>query len=149
MDEKSTLVLVKAWCLMAPSHYQNQCWPRSLLPYMASPGHSQYCGGHIFLCPCYMANCIMSIADKNSRLLLGCESGCGRHCGVLCQTGFGFQPFMYWIVLEKCLFAFNATPLHLNSDNSWNSTTKKTITCLYYVSILSHNNMGHMEPGHQ
>ena len=30
---KSTFVQVMAWCLMAPSHYLNQCWPRSMWPY--------------------------------------------------------------------------------------------------------------------
>ena len=29
IDGKSTLVQVMAWCLTAPSHYMNQCWPRS------------------------------------------------------------------------------------------------------------------------
>ena len=32
-DDKSTLVQVMAWCCQATSHYLNQCWPRSLLPY--------------------------------------------------------------------------------------------------------------------
>ena len=31
-DDKSTLVQVMAWCHQAPSHYLNQCWPRSLSP---------------------------------------------------------------------------------------------------------------------
>ena len=33
IDDKSTLVQVMAWCHQATSHYLNQCWPRSLLPY--------------------------------------------------------------------------------------------------------------------
>ena len=32
-DDKSILVLVMAWCHQASSHYLNQCWPRSMLPY--------------------------------------------------------------------------------------------------------------------
>ena len=32
-DDKSTLVEVMAWCRQATSHYLNQCWPRSMLPY--------------------------------------------------------------------------------------------------------------------
>ena len=32
-DDKSTLVQVMAWCCLAPSHYLNQCWPRSPTPY--------------------------------------------------------------------------------------------------------------------
>ena len=32
-DNQSTLVQVMAWCRQAPSHYLNQCWPRSLPPY--------------------------------------------------------------------------------------------------------------------
>ena len=35
-DDKSTLVHVMACCLMAPSHYLNQCWPRSPKPYGVS-----------------------------------------------------------------------------------------------------------------
>ena len=31
--DKSTLVQVMACCLTAPSHYLNQCWPKSLSPY--------------------------------------------------------------------------------------------------------------------
>ena len=31
-DDKSTLVQVRAWCLMAPSPYLNQCWPIFMLP---------------------------------------------------------------------------------------------------------------------
>ena len=32
-DDKSTLVQVMAWCRQATSHYLNQCWPRSAMPY--------------------------------------------------------------------------------------------------------------------
>ena len=32
-DQKSTLVQLMAWCLMAPSHYLYQCWLRSLMLY--------------------------------------------------------------------------------------------------------------------
>ena len=32
-DDKSTLVQVMAWCLMATSHYLSQCWLSSLSPY--------------------------------------------------------------------------------------------------------------------
>ena len=32
-DDKSTLVQVMAWCRQATSHYPNQCWPRSPMPY--------------------------------------------------------------------------------------------------------------------
>ena len=32
-DDKSTLVHVMAWCLQAPSHFLDQCWPRSVSPY--------------------------------------------------------------------------------------------------------------------
>ena len=35
-EDKSTLVQVMAWCLTAPSHYLNQCWPRSMSPYGAT-----------------------------------------------------------------------------------------------------------------
>ena len=35
-DDKSTLVQVMAWCLMASSHYLSQCWPSSMLPYDAT-----------------------------------------------------------------------------------------------------------------
>ena len=31
-DDKSTLIQVMAWCHQAPSHYLNQCWPKSLMP---------------------------------------------------------------------------------------------------------------------
>ena len=33
MNERSTLVLVMAWCRQATSHYQDQCWPRVMTPY--------------------------------------------------------------------------------------------------------------------
>ena len=29
-DDNSTLVQVMVWCLMAPSHFLSQCWPRSI-----------------------------------------------------------------------------------------------------------------------
>ena len=32
-NDKSTLVQVMAWCREATSHYLNQCWPRSPMPY--------------------------------------------------------------------------------------------------------------------
>ena len=32
-DDKSTLVQVMAWCPQATSHYLNQSWSRSLMPY--------------------------------------------------------------------------------------------------------------------
>ena len=31
--DQSTMVWVMVWCRQAPSHYLNQCWPRSLPPY--------------------------------------------------------------------------------------------------------------------
>ena len=33
INDKSTLVQVMAWCRQATSHYLNQCWPSSMLPY--------------------------------------------------------------------------------------------------------------------
>ena len=33
IDDKSTLVQIMAWCRQTTSHYMNQCWLRSLLPY--------------------------------------------------------------------------------------------------------------------
>ena len=33
IDDKSKLVQVMAWCRQATSHYQNQCWRRSMLSY--------------------------------------------------------------------------------------------------------------------
>ena len=30
---KASLLQVMAWCLMAPGHYLNQCWPSSMTPY--------------------------------------------------------------------------------------------------------------------
>ena len=32
-EDNSTLVQVMAWCHQEPSHYLNQCWPKSLLLY--------------------------------------------------------------------------------------------------------------------
>ena len=32
-DDKSTFVQVMDWCRQATSHYLNQCWPRSPMPY--------------------------------------------------------------------------------------------------------------------
>ena len=32
-DDESTLIQVTAWCRQATSHYLNQCWPRSPMPY--------------------------------------------------------------------------------------------------------------------
>ena len=32
-DDKLTLIMVMAWCVVAPSHYLSQCWPRSMLWY--------------------------------------------------------------------------------------------------------------------
>ena len=40
-DDNSTLVQVMPWCLTAPSHYLNQCWLRSIMPYVASHGHNE------------------------------------------------------------------------------------------------------------
>ena len=52
-DDKSTLVQVMAWCHQAPSHYLNQCWPRSMTPYcIITQGQSvqqsvnHHCGCH-------------------------------------------------------------------------------------------------------
>ena len=33
IGDKSVLVQVMVWCRQATSHYQSQCWPRSLSPY--------------------------------------------------------------------------------------------------------------------
>ena len=44
-DKKSTLVQVMAWCRQAPSHYLNQCWPRSLY-HIASLGRLLYTLAH-------------------------------------------------------------------------------------------------------
>ena len=39
IDDKSTLVLVMAWCHQATSHYLSQCWPRSMSPYGVTRPH--------------------------------------------------------------------------------------------------------------
>ena len=36
-DDKSTLNQLMAWCRQATSHYLNQCWPRSPMPYGVGP----------------------------------------------------------------------------------------------------------------
>ena len=33
-DDKSPSVQVMAWCRQATSHYRNQCWPCSMMPYL-------------------------------------------------------------------------------------------------------------------
>ena len=33
LESKSALVQVMAWCHQAPSHYLNQWWPKSMLPF--------------------------------------------------------------------------------------------------------------------
>ena len=38
-DDKSTLVQAMAWCRQVPSHYLNQCWPRSPTPYGVTRPH--------------------------------------------------------------------------------------------------------------
>ena len=32
-DDKSTFVLIMAWCHQATNHYMSQCWPRLIAPY--------------------------------------------------------------------------------------------------------------------
>ena len=52
-DEKSTMVQVMAWCLMAPSHYLNHYWPDSMI---ASPGPielSSACNDNAITCIVY------------------------------------------------------------------------------------------------
>ena len=39
IEDKSSLVQVMAWCHQATSHYLNQCWPSSMLPYDVSRGY--------------------------------------------------------------------------------------------------------------
>ena len=58
-DDKSTLVQVMAWCLTAPSHYLNQCWPRSLPPYVITRPqgvNSSYSKYRIFWKKCFNPN---------------------------------------------------------------------------------------------
>ena len=38
-NQKSTFVHVMAWCQQTPSHYLNQCWPRSLSQYVVTRPH--------------------------------------------------------------------------------------------------------------
>ena len=40
----STLVQVMAWCLMAPSHHLNQCWPSPMTPYGITRYSESFCG---------------------------------------------------------------------------------------------------------
>ena len=37
--EKSTVVQIMAWCRQVASHYLNQCWPKSMLPYDVTRPH--------------------------------------------------------------------------------------------------------------
>ena len=49
INEKSILVQIMAWCRQAPSHYLNQCWARSMLPYgVTRPQWVNF--------PCYLPN---------------------------------------------------------------------------------------------
>ena len=49
-DDKSTLVQIMAWCLMAPSHYLSHCWSDNWR-HMASLGHNEltclFCSGFL------------------------------------------------------------------------------------------------------
>ena len=44
--DKSTLVPVMAWCRQATSHYLNQCWPRSPMPYGVTRPQWVKCRGY-------------------------------------------------------------------------------------------------------
>ena len=46
-DDLSTLVQVMAWCHQATSHYLNQCWPRSPMPYGVT--RHQWVNGEILI----------------------------------------------------------------------------------------------------
>ena len=49
-DDKSIWVQVMAWCRQAPSHYLNQCWPRSLPPYGVTRPRWETGIEYIFIC---------------------------------------------------------------------------------------------------
>ena len=67
-DDKSTLVQVMAWCREATSHYLNQCWPRSMLPYgITRPQWVNHC---IFTNECLGVSIYISIGWPDNGLKL-------------------------------------------------------------------------------
>ena len=56
-----------AWCHQATSHYLNQCWPRSILPYGITRPQV------ILACCCHLASWVMVIIASSSGLLFICH----------------------------------------------------------------------------
>ena len=80
-DDKSTLVQVMACCLMAPSHYRSQCWPRFMSSYgVTRPqwvDHEQvgeivcnrFLGSWGFsMCDTYTGNIILGVQTENNKV---------------------------------------------------------------------------------
>ena len=55
-DDKSALVHVMACCLMATSHYMNQCWPRFMSPYGITRPHKGASISKDWQCHCMINN---------------------------------------------------------------------------------------------
>ena len=58
-----------AWCLMAPSHYLNQCWPSSLMPHGITK--TQWVNVNTILLSCHVVNSLR-FEDENLRVPAYC-----------------------------------------------------------------------------
>ena len=67
-DDKSTLVQVMAWCRQATSHYLNQSWPRSPMPYHASLGPNELKHGPIYHDITYSTVTIVAESESDFRI---------------------------------------------------------------------------------
>ena len=64
---ESTLVQVMDWCHQVASHYLNQCWPRSVLPYGITGPQSFYS----LKVNCFLTNTYIRGMMETLRLLVG------------------------------------------------------------------------------
>ena len=142
-DDKSTLVQVMAWCRQATSHYLNQCWPRSLLPYgitwpqwvkLTNEHDTQDCTKRQYTYnKCPIAH--LSWASYGVYIV-----------SVLGQNGYHYTYIIFWCTCfpqVRCWLCviwpeLNCTPVNLawvSLDLAFNTSTQKVLCCKRYQYI--------------
>ena len=127
-DDKSTLVQVMAWCRQAPSHYLNQCWPRSPTPYGVTRPHwlngtrkdrepIQFCSKHDTRF--FSISIFVWTVQLQSKVLWYFSNICRKNCSLYCITSRFIE--LVRLVYSLCgifLDFWNVNGRHL-TETSW------------------------------
>ena len=78
------------WCHQATSHYLNQCWRRSMMPYMASLGHNELIHFNLNKMAIYLMTFLGAFSWKKNLMFLQISS-----CSLFSWAKLAMNPHLF------------------------------------------------------